>query len=88
MDMNANISAHLFRIFLVCLARPFWLSPRQVMVVPVGPASEEYAQQVRVGPSLFIVGNFNSSLSPCPRTKSECLSNFGDILGGMVCRES
>ncbi|NWR61712.1 SYTC2 ligase, partial [Bucorvus abyssinicus] len=25
---------------------PFWLSPRQVMVVPVGPASEEYAQQV------------------------------------------
>uniref|UniRef100_A0A8B9VVI0 threonine--tRNA ligase n=1 Tax=Anas zonorhyncha TaxID=75864 RepID=A0A8B9VVI0_9AVES len=27
---------------------PFWLSPRQVMVVPVGPTSEEYAQQVRV----------------------------------------
>lgn len=25
---------------------PFWLSPRQVMVVPVGPTSEEYAQQV------------------------------------------
>ncbi|XP_025941873.1 probable threonine--tRNA ligase 2, cytoplasmic isoform X1 [Apteryx rowi] len=25
---------------------PFWLSPRQVMVVPVGPASEEYARQV------------------------------------------
>ncbi|NXP32983.1 SYTC2 ligase, partial [Leiothrix lutea] len=25
---------------------PFWLSPRQVMVVPVGPASEQYAQQV------------------------------------------
>ncbi|XP_060611739.2 threonine--tRNA ligase 2, cytoplasmic [Anolis sagrei] len=25
---------------------PFWLSPRQVMVVPVGTASEEYAQQV------------------------------------------
>uniref|UniRef100_H0Z5V3 threonine--tRNA ligase n=1 Tax=Taeniopygia guttata TaxID=59729 RepID=H0Z5V3_TAEGU len=24
---------------------PFWLSPRQVMVVPVGPASEQYAQQ-------------------------------------------
>uniref|UniRef100_A0A8B9ZZV1 threonine--tRNA ligase n=1 Tax=Anas zonorhyncha TaxID=75864 RepID=A0A8B9ZZV1_9AVES len=24
---------------------PFWLSPRQVMVVPVGPTSEEYAQQ-------------------------------------------
>ncbi|KAM6195658.1 threonine--tRNA ligase 2, cytoplasmic-like isoform 2-T5 [Sarcoramphus papa] len=24
---------------------PFWLSPRQVMVVPVGPASEEYARQ-------------------------------------------
>uniref|UniRef100_A0A670Z2H2 threonine--tRNA ligase n=1 Tax=Pseudonaja textilis TaxID=8673 RepID=A0A670Z2H2_PSETE len=26
---------------------PFWLSPRQVMVVPVGPTCEEYAQQVR-----------------------------------------
>ncbi|XP_027500316.1 threonine--tRNA ligase 2, cytoplasmic [Corapipo altera] len=25
---------------------PLWLSPRQVMVVPVGPTSEEYAQQV------------------------------------------
>uniref|UniRef100_A0ABM5EZ06 threonine--tRNA ligase n=1 Tax=Pogona vitticeps TaxID=103695 RepID=A0ABM5EZ06_9SAUR len=25
---------------------PFWLSPRQVMVVPVGPTHEEYAQQV------------------------------------------
>ncbi|XP_039933445.1 threonine--tRNA ligase 1, cytoplasmic-like [Hirundo rustica] len=25
---------------------PFWLSPRQVMVVPVGPTSEQYAQQV------------------------------------------
>ncbi|XP_067841644.1 threonine--tRNA ligase 1, cytoplasmic [Heptranchias perlo] len=26
---------------------PFWLSPRQVMVVPVGPTCEEYAQKVR-----------------------------------------
>uniref|UniRef100_A0AAR2LRQ1 threonine--tRNA ligase n=1 Tax=Pygocentrus nattereri TaxID=42514 RepID=A0AAR2LRQ1_PYGNA len=25
---------------------PFWLSPRQVMVVPVGPTCEEYAQRV------------------------------------------
>ncbi|XP_069621965.1 threonine--tRNA ligase 1, cytoplasmic-like isoform X2 [Ranitomeya imitator] len=25
---------------------PFWLSPRQVMVVPVGPSCEDYAQQV------------------------------------------
>ncbi|XP_039348876.1 threonine--tRNA ligase 2, cytoplasmic isoform X1 [Mauremys reevesii] len=25
---------------------PFWLSPRQVMVVPVGPTCEKYAQQV------------------------------------------
>uniref|UniRef100_A0A8C3LIB4 threonine--tRNA ligase n=1 Tax=Chrysolophus pictus TaxID=9089 RepID=A0A8C3LIB4_CHRPC len=29
---------------------PFWLSPRQVMVVPVGPTSEEYARQVRIQP--------------------------------------
>uniref|UniRef100_A0A182XNS7 threonine--tRNA ligase n=1 Tax=Anopheles quadriannulatus TaxID=34691 RepID=A0A182XNS7_ANOQN len=26
---------------------PFWLSPRQVMVVPVGPAYDDYADQVR-----------------------------------------
>lgn len=26
---------------------PFWLSPRQVMVVPVGPSIDEYANQVR-----------------------------------------
>ncbi|XP_039498343.1 threonine--tRNA ligase 1, cytoplasmic isoform X1 [Drosophila santomea] len=26
---------------------PFWLSPRQVMVVPVGPAYDQYAQSVR-----------------------------------------
>uniref|UniRef100_A0A8C2DT77 threonine--tRNA ligase n=1 Tax=Cyprinus carpio TaxID=7962 RepID=A0A8C2DT77_CYPCA len=26
---------------------PLWLSPRQVMVVPVGPTCEEYAQRVR-----------------------------------------
>uniref|UniRef100_A0A8C5M4N6 threonine--tRNA ligase n=1 Tax=Leptobrachium leishanense TaxID=445787 RepID=A0A8C5M4N6_9ANUR len=25
---------------------PFWLSPRQVMIVPIGPSCEEYAQQV------------------------------------------
>lgn len=26
---------------------PFWLSPRQVMVVPVGPTCDDYAQKVR-----------------------------------------
>lgn len=26
---------------------PFWLSPRQVMVIPVGPTYDEYAQQVK-----------------------------------------
>uniref|UniRef100_A0A1Q3FAE4 threonine--tRNA ligase n=1 Tax=Culex tarsalis TaxID=7177 RepID=A0A1Q3FAE4_CULTA len=26
---------------------PFWLSPRQIMVVPVGPAYDEYADKVR-----------------------------------------
>ncbi|XP_038109362.1 threonine--tRNA ligase 1, cytoplasmic isoform X1 [Culex quinquefasciatus] len=27
---------------------PFWLSPRQIMVVPVGPAYDEYADKVRL----------------------------------------
>lgn len=26
--------------------RPLWLSPRQVMVVPVGPTCDEYAEKV------------------------------------------
>lgn len=26
--------------------RPLWLSPHQVMVVPVGPTCDEYAQRV------------------------------------------
>lgn len=26
---------------------PFWLSPRQVMVIPVGPSLDEYATQTR-----------------------------------------
>lgn len=27
-------------------SRPLWLSPSQVMIVPVGPTCEEYAQKV------------------------------------------
>ncbi|XP_029430627.1 threonine--tRNA ligase 2, cytoplasmic-like isoform X2 [Rhinatrema bivittatum] len=34
---------------------PLWLSPRQVMVVPVGPGCDEYAQQVR---DLFFEAGF------------------------------
>lgn len=26
--------------------RPFWLSPSQIMVIPVGPDAEEYAGEV------------------------------------------
>lgn len=39
------LSAHLFIIQVFC-SRPLWLSPSQVMVVPVGPTCEEYAQKV------------------------------------------
>ena len=28
--------------------RPFWLSPRQVMVIPVEPTCEKYALQVKL----------------------------------------
>jgi len=31
---------------ILCLLRPFWLSPRQVMVVPVSPKFDDYASQV------------------------------------------
>ncbi|XP_016055812.1 PREDICTED: probable threonine--tRNA ligase 2, cytoplasmic isoform X2 [Miniopterus natalensis] len=32
--------------FNLTYVRPFWLSPRQVMVIPVGPACDKYALQV------------------------------------------
>lgn len=31
-------------VFFLC--RPFWLSPRQAIVVPVGPPFDDYARQV------------------------------------------
>lgn len=37
------ILKYIFFIFF----RPFWLSPRQVMVIPVGPTCEKYALQVK-----------------------------------------
>lgn len=33
---------------------PFWLSPRQVMVIPVGPTYDDYAEEVK--DKLFAVG--------------------------------
>lgn len=39
--------------------RPLWLSPRQVMVVPVGPTCEEYAQ--RVSPAHTLIQHICSS---------------------------
>jgi len=33
--------------------RPFWLSPAQVMVVPVGGSSETYGQEVRGNTTLW-----------------------------------
>ncbi len=33
--------------------RPFWLSPAQVMVVPVGGSSETYGQEVKGNTTLW-----------------------------------
>ncbi|ETE68565.1 Threonyl-tRNA synthetase, cytoplasmic, partial [Ophiophagus hannah] len=33
--------------FNLTYMRPFWLSPQQVMVIPVGPTCDEYAQKVK-----------------------------------------
>jgi threonyl-tRNA synthetase len=34
-------------LFLVHASRPFWLSPRQLIIVPVGPALDAYAQELQ-----------------------------------------
>lgn len=42
-----DFSAHLLMVNggLLCF-RPLWLSPSQVMVVPVGPTCDDYAEKV------------------------------------------
>ncbi|XP_034452068.1 LOW QUALITY PROTEIN: threonine--tRNA ligase 1, cytoplasmic [Hippoglossus hippoglossus] len=42
---------------------PLWLSPRQVMVVPVGPTCEEYAQKVKQD---FHIGGFMTDVDLDP----------------------
>lgn len=39
-----NVPTHLNDQFLY---RPFWLSPRQAIVLPIGPSVNEYAERVR-----------------------------------------
>lgn len=34
------------RVLTLSLPRPLWLSPRQVMFVPVNPSCEDYAKKV------------------------------------------
>ena len=31
----------------MCICRPFWLSPRQAIVLPVGPSGNDYVEKVR-----------------------------------------
>lgn len=43
---NHVLNGHFETYILLTFFRPFWLSPRQVMVIPVGPTCEKYALQV------------------------------------------
>lgn len=36
--------------------RPLWLSPFQVVVIPVGTEQEEYAREVRMGADAGLIG--------------------------------
>lgn len=38
----------IFTTHLCLFNRPLWLSPRQVMLVPINPSCEDYANKVRV----------------------------------------
>lgn len=46
--LEGGIRAKLYA--LLPFPRPFWLSPSQIMVIPVGPDAEEYAAEVRAQP--------------------------------------
>ena len=36
-----------FQYLNLYFCRPFWISPRQAIVLPVGPSNNDYAEQVR-----------------------------------------
>lgn len=63
---------------------PFWLSPRQVMVIPVGPKYDDYA--VDVQKKLYAAG-FMSEVDTDPgdtmnkKVRNAQLSQFNFILG-------
>lgn len=40
-------SLYLTKSPVLFLCRPFWLSPRQALIVPVAPTYYEYAEEVR-----------------------------------------
>jgi threonyl-tRNA synthetase len=46
--INHSIDFHfVILINIQMIVRPFWLSPRQAIVLPVGPNGNKYAEQVR-----------------------------------------
>lgn len=49
--------------------RPFWLSPSQIMVIPVGPDAEEYAGEVRAQPPPQWPSQGDRELGRGPREK-------------------
>lgn len=67
---------------------PFWLSPRQVMVIPIAPAFDEYA--IEVQKKIFNAG-FMCEVDTDPgdtmnkKVRNAQLAQFNFILGKILC---
>lgn len=67
---------------------PFWLSPRQAMVIPIGPAFDEYA--VVVQKRLYDAGfmcevDIDAGDTMNKKIRNAQLAQFNFILGKKIC---
>lgn len=64
--------------------RPLWLSPFQVVVIPVGMEQEEYAREVRMGADAGLIERLGMSSGNCcmlgiPHPKTELIPSCLEI---------
>lgn len=63
---------------------PFWLSPRQVMVIPVGPQFDQYATQVQEklsGAGFMAEVDIDHSDTMNKKIRNAQLAQFNFVLG-------
>lgn len=80
LTMNCKLYSLLIYIYFY---RPFWLSPRQVIVLPIGPSCLDYAEKVKK--TLYLEGFFvdiedDPGLTINKKVRNAQLANYNFIL--------